>query len=205
LRASWQVPPDAPVFLNVASIMATKAQLPLVKAFALVVKKRPDVKLVLLGGIMEKAYNKAIQNAVDDLGLNRHVVFAGSQRDVARYYHAADVFALPSYWEGWSLSLAEALANGLPCVITNVGSAYQFDNRPNVVVVPPPFNDITELNFLNLGKYVYGSDSDFEMRLADALIKASYHQRGSVDPQLAHELDRAHAYVRYAEHFSNIR
>ena len=205
LRASWQVSPDAPVFLNVASIMATKAQLPLVKAFALVVKKRPDVKLVLLGGVMEKAYNKAIQKAVDDLGLNRHVLFAGFQRDVARYYHAADVFVLPSYWEGWSLSLAEALANGLPCVITNVGSAYQFDNRPNVIVVPPPFNDITELNFLNLGKYVYGSDSDFEMRLADALIKASYHQRGSVDPQLAHELDRAHAYLRYAEHFSNIR
>ncbi|MBF5005934.1 glycosyltransferase [Diaphorobacter caeni] len=204
LRSVWGVDADAPVFVNVASIMATKAQLPLVKAFARVVERQPKARLVLLGTSMEAAYQSAVKNAVRDLGLQNHVLFAGYERNVARFYHAADVFVLPSYWEGWSLSLGEAMANGLGCVITDVGSAYEFEGRDNVEVVSPPFGDITALNYQNLGHFVYGTDVDFEERLASAMIRLMPHRRGSVDRDLAKHLDRAIAYRMYADYFSTL-
>ncbi|QIL79722.1 glycosyltransferase [Diaphorobacter sp. HDW4A] len=204
LRSTWGVDGDAPVFINVASIMATKAQLPLVRAFARVVERQPKARLVLLGTSMEASYQSAVKNAVRDLKLQNNVLFAGYERNVARFYHAADVFVLPSYWEGWSLSLGEAIANGLGCVITDVGSAYEFEGRDNVEVVSPPFGDITALNYQNLGHFVYGNDSSFEERLTQAMLKSMHHRRGSVDRSLAERLDRAIAYRMYADYFSTL-
>ncbi len=203
LRNTWNVGDEAPVFLNVASIMATKAQLPLVKAFARVVEKVPEARLVLLGAVMEAPYQAAIEKAVHELGLQKHVLFAGYDREVARYYHAADVFVLPSYWEGWSLSLGEAMANGLACVITDVGSAYEFEGLSNIKIVEPPFGDITTLNFRNLGNFVYGKDEYFENRLAVAMIKVADFRRASVDTSLVEQFDREIAYRIYAEIFND--
>lgn len=201
LRTAWKIPPSAPMFLNVASMMATKAQLPMVKAFARVLQEHPEARLVLLGSMMEKPYQEAVEKAVRDLKLQQRVIFAGYHRDVARYYHAADVFVLPSYWEGWSLSLGEAMANGLSCVITDVGSAYEFEGNPRVEIVPAPFGDITELNRNNLGRYVYGEDQSFIESLANAMVRSARHSRGPVDIDLAHRLDRRIAYRQYAEAF----
>ena len=205
LRGIWGIGEGTPVFINVASIMATKAQLPLVKAFARVVEKCPDARLVLLGTSMEASYHNAVRNAVKDLQLQKNVVFAGYDRNVARYYHAADVFVLPSYWEGWSLSLGEAMANGLACVITDVGSAYEFEGRENVEIIAPPFGDITALNYQNLGHFVYGEDKDFEERLAASMIKAAALARAPVNRALAQTLDRGIAYRMYAEFFSTLK
>lgn len=202
LRASWGIDADTPVFLNVASMMATKAQLPLVKAFAHVVKALPRARLVLLGSTMEEPYYRAVKNAVRDLQLQDNVIFAGYDRNVARYYHAADVFTLPSFWEGWSLSLGEAMCNGLACVITNVGSAYEFAGDDNVEIVAPPFGDITMLNYQNLGQYVYGEDAVFEDRLGKAMIKLARVPRKPVNLALAQRLDRQRAYATYGDIFS---
>jgi glycosyltransferase involved in cell wall biosynthesis len=200
-RQQWQVEADATVFLNVASVMATKAQLPLVKAFAQVVKQRPHARLVLLGSVMEKPYQRAIEKAVEDLKLQKQVIFSGYQRDVAKYYHAADVFVLPSFWEGWSLSLGEAMANGLVCVITDVGSAYEFEGHPRVEIVQPPFGDIAALNFRNLGEYVYSENQDFEKSLATAMDKMAGLPRASIDTHLVTALNASEAYQRYATVF----
>ena len=203
LRQKLGVDDHTPVFLNVASIMASKAQLPMVKAFRQVADTHPNALLVLLGNNMEPAYHQSIVEAIDSLGLNSNVVLAGYQRDVASYYSAADVFALPSYWEGWSLSLGEAVSNGLPCVITNVGSAYEFEELENVFSIAPPFGDMTELNYKTLGQYAYGADLDFEARLSRAMILAADSQRHEKNLVLAQQLDCTHAYRAYATLFSD--
>jgi glycosyltransferase involved in cell wall biosynthesis len=204
LRQQWNVKPEATVFLNVASIMATKAQLPLVRAFAHVVKRHPDARLVLLGSVMEKPYQRAIEQAVKDHQLQDHVIFAGYQREVARYYHAADVFVLPSYWEGWSLSLGEAIANGLPCVITDVGSAYEFEGRNNIQILAPPFGDITQLNFLNIGEFVYREDKIFDGALAKAMNQLIGNSRNDFSSAEIDLINRDRAYFSYASIFSTL-
>ncbi|WP_343293743.1 glycosyltransferase [Vandammella animalimorsus] len=203
LRNTWGVSDETPVFLNVASIMATKAQLPLVKAFAQVVEKVPDARLVLLGSVMEESYHAAIEKAIQELGLQKNVLLAGYDRHVSRYYHAADVFVLPSYWEGWSLSLGEAMANGLACVITDVGSAYEFSSFDGVEITEPPFGDIALLNYRNLGSFVYSDDPNFQRVLAESMSRVLGHRRKACNVSLASKLDRKHAYQKYMHAFRN--
>lgn len=202
MRRVWGAEAEAPVYLNVASILASKGQLPLVRAFAQVVKRIPEARLVLLGAVMEMPYQAAIEKAVHELGLRENVVFAGYDRRVSRYYHASDVFVLPSYWEGWSLSLGEAMANGLACVITDVGSAYEFEGWRNVEIVEPPFGDITLLNYRNLRDSVYGEDLVFENRLAESLMKMASLRRSAINLSLAERIDREIAYRKYSEIFA---
>ena len=121
--------------------------MPLVKAFSLVAKSHPNSRLVLLGSVVEGAYGKGVRTFVKGAGLEKNVVFAGYDRAVGSYYCAADVFVLPSFWEGWSLSFGEALYSGMPIVSTTVGAAREFAHINNVLLVEPPFGDVTNLNF----------------------------------------------------------
>lgn len=202
LRRRWQVDDNTPVFLNVASILTPKAQLPLVNALSLLVKSVPSAKLVILGGMSEPAYGRKVTKRISQLNLQDHVLLPGYDGDVAKYYHAADVFVLPSYWEGWSLSLAEARANGLPCVITDVGSSYEHYGSNNVEIVKPPFADITKLNYSTLGKFIYDRDEAFEQSLCKAMLAAAKLPRHKSGDDLIKRLDRENAYKTYAAVFS---
>jgi glycosyltransferase involved in cell wall biosynthesis len=55
------------------------------------------------------------------LGLEDIAVFWGSTRDPGQYYREADIFLLPSKWEGIALTLYEAMAMSLPVVASDVG------------------------------------------------------------------------------------
>lgn len=57
----------------------------------------------------------------DRLGLTQSVCFPGFVEDVRPYFHAADLFVLPSDEEGFGIVLIEAMACGLPCVATDSG------------------------------------------------------------------------------------
>lgn len=204
LRAKWGIDETNKVFLNVASILATKAQLPLVRAFSQIVKSHPNARLVLLGAAIDEAYEKKIREFLRSSKLEQNVIFTGYDRKVAGYYYAADIFVLPSFWEGWSLSFGEALFTGIPIVSTNVGAAQEFEDIENVMLVSPPFGDVINLNSLNLAKYVYGNDEDFIARLCTALDKAMTLDRIPVNSNFHQQLDRAKAYEAYSELFLSV-
>jgi UDP-glucose:(heptosyl)LPS alpha-1,3-glucosyltransferase len=56
-------------------------------------------------------------------GIESHVRFYGARDDTERFYQAADVFVLPSSYEGFSLACLEAAASGLPLLIPSVSGA----------------------------------------------------------------------------------
>ncbi len=188
-----------PVFLNVASVMASKAQLPLVKAFVSVARELPNARLVLLGATMEAAYGHAVKRFVEKNQLERNVIFAGYDPDVVGYYQAADVFVLPSHWEGWSLSLGEALMSGLPCVITDVGSADDFAGMPSVTIVEPPFGDIVRLSHENIGRFVYDDDQGFISRLSEAMLRSAKYARTEPDAEFISRLDSRRTYQSHVD------
>jgi glycosyltransferase involved in cell wall biosynthesis len=76
------------------------------------------VQALIVGGGRREA---EIQQAAADLGLSGQVHFLGSRVDVPDLLQAMDTFVLPSYSEGLSLSLLEAMAAGLPVIATAVG------------------------------------------------------------------------------------
>ncbi|MBM4137571.1 MAG: glycosyltransferase [Nitrospira sp.] len=79
----------------------------------------PNIKLVVVG---EKyAHMKNLEALVEQLNLLDRVFFLGLRRDVPELLKIFDIFVMTSLSEGTSLSLLEAMASGLPVVVSNVG------------------------------------------------------------------------------------
>ena len=85
----------------------------------------------------------------------------------------------------------------MPIVATDVGAAREFSHLSNVLLIEPPFGDITNLNYLNLEKYVQGENEDFDARLARVMGDSLKHKRISPSIELRNQLDRNHAYQSY--------
>ena len=60
-----------------------------------------------------------IQDKVKELEIEKEVVMTGVVDDVCKYLQAIDVVLMPSFNEGLPVSLVEAQANGLPCVVSD--------------------------------------------------------------------------------------
>ena len=80
-------------------------------------QRLPDHDLVLLG---EGPSLPAAQNQVQSAGLTDRVHFLGWRDDVLQILRAAQLFLLPSRWEGMPHALLEAMACGLPVVAMDV-------------------------------------------------------------------------------------
>lgn len=91
----------------------------LAKAFVRVAANNPHVDLILLGGGSQGAY---IRQILMNRGVLDRVHFGGQirQNDLPRWYHMADLYISPSHVDGSSVSLMEALASGLPCLVSDI-------------------------------------------------------------------------------------
>lgn len=91
----------------------------LAKAFVKVAQQRDNVDLILLnGGSQGGKLRQILQRG----GVLDRVTFGGqiSQTDLPRWYHMADLYISPSHVDGSSVSLMEALACGLPCLVSDI-------------------------------------------------------------------------------------
>jgi glycosyltransferase involved in cell wall biosynthesis len=97
-----------------------KGHIILLKAMADVIKTIPDVILLVVGDGPDR---KELEEQASSLGIADHVVWAGQKmsEEVFRLYAIMDVVAIPSFFEGFGLSAAEAMAAGVPVVGTKVG------------------------------------------------------------------------------------
>lgn len=141
LRARWGVGDDDTVIGSVGRLDAVKSYDRLLRAFAVVkVAALPDVgrtRLLLVGDGEERG---ALQALADDLGVGADVVFAGLQTEARDFYDLMDLFVLPSRSEGLSIALLEAMAAGVPVLVTDVGEsrAVVDDGRCGTVLPEDP-------------------------------------------------------------------
>jgi L-malate glycosyltransferase len=91
----------------------------LAKAFVTVARQREDVSLLLLGG---GSQGTAIRKILLGGGVENRVTFPGhvNNTDLPRYYQMADLYISASHVDGSSVSLMEALACGLPCLVSDI-------------------------------------------------------------------------------------
>lgn len=91
----------------------------LVRAVAVARVRVPDLHLWIVGDGDE---GPALEDLCAELNLGSVVRFCGERRDVANWLRAADVFVLSSTSEGLPISMLEAMAAGLPAIVTAVGA-----------------------------------------------------------------------------------
>lgn len=88
----------------------------LLEIFAALLKKEPNAVLLLVGS-GEDMPN--IQEKARTLGISEHVRFLGVRSDVAELMQTMDVFVFPSLYEGLPVTMVEAQAAGVPCLISD--------------------------------------------------------------------------------------
>jgi len=105
------------------------------RAASLVARQRPQARFVLVGGGPARKRLEALAQAA---GLTGSTVFAGERRDVAALLPAFDVFVQPSLWEGFGLTLLEAMAAARPVIASRVGGVPEIvrDGRDGLLVPP---------------------------------------------------------------------
>lgn len=106
--------PDGPLVVFTGRLSPEKRVLPLAQQWPSLRRAYPDATLVLVGDGPEMPRLCELEG--------RGILLAGRQQDVVPFLQAADLFAMPSATEGFSLSTLEALACGLPTVATAVGA-----------------------------------------------------------------------------------
>lgn len=109
--------PDKIIIGCIARLRRQKGHHYLIEAFHQVLKHQPNSHLVLVGDGEEKAN---IVEAINQLGLQRHVTMLGNRHDVPTILPTFDIFALTTLYEGMSNSILEAMAAHRPIVTTNI-------------------------------------------------------------------------------------
>jgi glycosyltransferase involved in cell wall biosynthesis len=90
----------------------------LLQTFAELITEYPKAKLMLVGEGPEREH---LQNLAEELAIVEKVIFTGYRQDATDLLQAFDLFVLCSFSEGTSMALLEAMATGLPSVVTDVG------------------------------------------------------------------------------------
>ncbi|MDG2306590.1 MAG: glycosyltransferase [Candidatus Binatia bacterium] len=122
-RRELDLPEDAALVLQVGRIDPIKCQLALVDAVCRLGPQRPGLRAWIAGGIGDPSYAARVEERIARSGAAGAVTLLGERDDVGRLLAAADVLAMPSVLEGLSLSVIEALAAGVPAVLTRTGDA----------------------------------------------------------------------------------
>jgi glycosyltransferase involved in cell wall biosynthesis len=138
-RALWGVSEDTPVIGCVARWNPLKDHATLLQALALSVKATPKLRCVLVGQGMDDG-NAELMALIQRYHLREHILLMGRRDDVPALMNGLDLYVLSSRAEGFPNVVAEAMATGVPCVVTDVGDAAAMVGDTGWVVPPenPP-------------------------------------------------------------------
>jgi glycosyltransferase involved in cell wall biosynthesis len=136
VRSEWRIWEETILIGLVGRFDPMKDHSTFLKAAALLCQERQDVCFVCVGSGSED-YRQELQQLTEQLDISEKVIWAGSRADMPAVYNALDILCSSSaYGEGFANALGEAMACGVPCVVTDVGdSAWIVENTG--VVVPP--------------------------------------------------------------------
>ncbi|NHE56238.1 glycosyltransferase family 4 protein [Cyclobacterium plantarum] len=108
------------IFITVCRLVPIKNLDTLILVFSSLLGENQgfEPRLWIVGDGVDRA---RLESLCKDLSINEYVVFWGSQSGVGSFLKQADCFVLPSFSEGFSISLVEAMLSSLPCIVTNQG------------------------------------------------------------------------------------
>jgi glycosyltransferase involved in cell wall biosynthesis len=117
VRKELGLPLDVPIVGHVGRFVPAKNHRFLLEIFRALLKKRPDIHLLLVGdGILRPE----IEAQARSMGFSGNVHFAGTRTDVPRLMRGGmDVLVFPSLWEGLPVTLIEAQAAGLRSIVSD--------------------------------------------------------------------------------------
>ena len=143
-------------------------------------KRGSSLKVLVVG----KGNSASYQALARDLGITDRVIFAGVTHEVEKYYLASDLFAMPSQFDTFGMAVLEAMAAGLPVIITEKVGAKDL---------------VTD----GVQGFVLGEEaapSDFGGKISSLLIKENRLKMG----EMAHKTALQHSWDRVADEMEDM-
>ncbi len=116
LRNEFNIHKDEVVLMNVGRFETQKNHIFLLDIYKEYLELNPNSRLLLVG---DGSLRSAIEDKAKKLNITQNVEFLGKRADVGKLYNVADMLLLPSLHEGLPVTLVEAQANGLRCVVSS--------------------------------------------------------------------------------------
>jgi glycosyltransferase involved in cell wall biosynthesis len=137
VRLRLRIDDDRPLLITVGRQEYQKGQRYLIEAMQLVASQNERVRLLIAGREGNASGDLALMMRTDR-GLGDRVSFLGHRDDVSDLLAASDIFVFPSLWEGLGGALIEAMALGLPIVVSDIPAAREVvEADGNAVLVEP--------------------------------------------------------------------
>ncbi|HRD78682.1 MAG TPA: glycosyltransferase family 4 protein [Hyphomicrobiaceae bacterium] len=128
---------DPPRLLAVGSVVPRKAYGVLVEALSALIGL--PWRLTIAGAARDAAEFSRVRQVIEGHGLAARIELLGAvaEERIPGLYAEADIFVMPSLYEGYGMALAEAMARGLPIVCTTGGAAAETCPDAAAIKVPP--------------------------------------------------------------------
>lgn len=155
--------------ISVGRLVPEKGHITLIEALANMKMNPKQIRLILLGDgeLRTELVERSIQLGIDGL-----VNILGTRRDIQQQLSNADIFILPSDWEGISMALLEGMAAGLPVVATAVGGTPEVVVENATGILIPPRDPMALAQALS--KLI--NDPGLRMRMGTAGRIRAYHK-----------------------------
>ena len=136
VRAEWEISENTILIGLVGRLSPMKDHHTFLKAAALLSKEREEVCFICVG-VGEENYAKELYQLTDDLGISEKIIWAGGRSDMPAVFNALNIACSSSCdGEGFPNVIGEAMACGVPCVVTDVGDSAWIVGDKGVVVPP---------------------------------------------------------------------
>jgi len=138
----FHLPSGANLCIHVGRITEPKNHLRLVEIFSRLLGLRPQARLLLVGRTDDAGIARRLDQRIEELGIDKHVVQAGDRPDAPRLIQSADLMVFPSRSEGLGGVAIESAAAGVPVVASDLPSLREIASRlPGVHVLPLALSD----------------------------------------------------------------
>ena len=141
IRTSLGLEEEDQVMILVGTLKEQKGHYYLIQAAASLIAQNNNLHILFPG---DGPLRASLQQQVQQLGLEKHIHFLGSRKDIPDLLAASDYFVLPSLWEGLPMALIEAMAGGLPVLATCVSGSQQVVVPGETGLLVPP-GDVDQL------------------------------------------------------------
>lgn len=173
-RQELGIPEDATVLFSVGELNENKNHETVIRA----VSDLPVYYMIAGAG----GKKETLLQIVESLGISDRVKLLGYRKDVGELYGAADAFVFPSFREGLSVSLMEAMTAGLPCVASRIrGNMDLIDENGGILFDPHSVEDcktaisqILKADHGKMGQYNAIRIKDFEIEKVNQILKQLY-------------------------------
>lgn len=174
-RKELAVPKNAKLLISVGELNNNKNHETVIRAISDI----ENVYYVIAG---KGALQEHLQNVINQLNMANRVKLLGFRDDISELCNTADIFVMPSFREGLSVALMEAMACGLPCVVSRIrGNVDLIDENGGVLFNPNDIIDcknsiekISLKDFSKLGAYNFEKIKQFSLESVDLKLKDIY-------------------------------